>query len=404
VDLGTLNLCHRLRYNIWMITLLISLLMSPPSLAFEVCNRDNDYLELNLPPAEAPATPPRLPQICVEKAHLSLPPTGFYGFCPTPLGRPARTHRRPCISERYVSAVHSSLIDVTDCFGYDVQLAYATFMLESAAHLNAVGAATDVGIGQLTKSAIDEVNLNAFDRAYRQALNSPKPSCSRILAGMTKHGSAIEERCGFMNLPENPIRNLIYSILLLQQNRRVINNLWARLQIDLPAAVDAERLKTLMSMLAYNSGPAGIVSVLKSYSTQMGQVLTDQHFDFEGPDEGGFARYLNFNFPSNDPVVRKRISKYVGHVMASARRMDRAAGGKQECVHVKYLLPPIRAIAHIRAQNQTQARGLVKHYASFVAEGFNTCHDFEFAFLGQSLRVQDLTPKLRAVHDRLCKK
>ncbi len=357
-----------------------------------------------LPPAEPSAAPSSFPRVCIESAHLSLPLSGFYGFCPTPIGRPARTHKRPCISEKYVSAVHSGLVDVTDCFGYDPQLAYATFMLESGTHLNAVGAATDVGIGQLTKSAIDEVNLNAFDRAYRQASRSGKPSCSRILPAMTKHGSAIEERCGFMSLPENPVRNLVYSILLLQQNRRVINNLWARLQIDLPDAVDAERLKTLMSMLAYNSGPAGIVSVLKSYSTQMGPTLTNQHFDFEGPDEGGFARYINSHFPSNDPVVRKRVSKYVGHVMASARRMDRVAGGRQECVHVKYLMPPIRAIAQINEQNRAQARGLVKQYAWSVAEIFKTCHDFEFAFLGQTLRAQDLTPQLRAVHHRLCKR
>lgn len=387
-----------------MITLLFSFLMAAPVFAFEICNSDNDYLEMALPPAEPAAAPSSFPQICIESAHLSLPPTGFYGFCPTPMGKPARTHKRPCVSEKYVSAVHSGLIDVTDCFGYDTQLAFATFMLESGAHLNAVGAATDVGIGQLTKSAIDEVNLNAFDRAYRQATNSAKPSCSRILPAMTKHASAIEERCGFMSLPENPVRNLVYSVLLLQQNRRVINNLWTRLQIDLPVAVDVERLKTLMSMLAYNAGPAGIVSVLKSYSTQMGSVLTNQHFDFEGPDEGSFARYINFNFPSNDPVVRKRVSKYVGHVMASARRMDRVAGGKQECVHVKYLMPPIRTLAQISQQNRAQARGLVKQYTSIVAESFKTCHDFEFAFLGQTLRAQDLTPQLRAIHHGLCRK
>ncbi len=205
-----------------------------------------------------------------------------------------------------------------------------------------------------------------------------------------------------MSLPENPTRNLIYSILLLQQNRRVVNNLWTRYQIELPQAVNAERLKTLIAMLAYNSGPAGVVSTLKSYTLQMGASLTDQHFDFEGPDEGGFARYLNFNFPSNDPAVRKRVSKYVGYVMASTRRFDKAAGGRQECIHAEYLNPPVRAIARIAAPNRAQARGLVKELASQAANSFRNCHDFEFAFLGNTLRVRDLIPQLRAYHHRLC--
>jgi hypothetical protein len=387
-----------------MILLLLSLLLSAQVHAFETCTPENDYLEAGLPAPDPAGAAASFPQICVESAHLSMPPQGYYGFCPTPAGRPVRDHKRACISEKFVAATHTALVDVTDCLGYDTRLAFATLALESALHMNAVGAATDVGIGQLTKSAIDEVNINAFDRALRQMQQSAKPSCARILPLMSKGGSAIDDRCAFMSLPENPVRNLIYSVLLLQQNRRVVNNLWARYQIELPPAVNAERLKTLLAMLAYNSGPAGIMSVLKSYVAQMGPQLTDQHFDFEGPDEGGFARYLNANFPSNDPAVRKRVSKYVGYVMASTRRFDKAAGGRQECIHAEYLNPPVRALAGIRAPNRAQAHGLVKAYASDMADGFTNCHDFEFAFLGKTLKARDLSPRLRAVHYRLCQK
>ncbi len=386
-----------------MITFILSLLLSPSAFAFETCTPENDYLESLLPPAEAPAADSTLPQICVERAHLSMPLQGFFGHCPTPVGRPSRDRKRACISERFVSATHSALVDVTDCLGYDTRLAFATLALESALHINAVGAGGDVGIGQLTKSAIDEVNFNAFDRALRQVQQSNKPACRRIVSFMSKADSGIENRCAFMSLPENPVRNLIYSILLLQQNRRVINNLWSRFQIELPSTVNSERLKSLLAMLAYNSGPAGVMSALKSYVTQMGPSLTDQHFDFEGPDEGGFARYLNFNFPSNDPAARKRISKYVGFVMASTRRFDRAAGGRQECIHAEYLNPPVRAIAQIPIPNRAQARNLSKLLAIDVAESLTTCQEFEFAFLGRTLRIRDLTPALRAIHHKLCK-
>lgn len=382
----------------------MSLLLSAPVFAFETCTPENDYLENSLPTAEDPAVTDALPQNCVESANLSMPLQGYFGYCPAPVGRPARDRKRACISERFVSATHTALVNVADCLGYDARLAYSTLALESALHMNAVGAATDVGIGQLTRAAIDEVNLNAFDRALRAAKQSAKPSCAKILSWFSRGGSGIDERCAFMSLPENPGRNLIYSILLLQQNRRVVNNLWTRYQIELPAAVNAERLKTLIAMLAYNSGPAGVLSTLKSYTLQMGGALTDQHFDFEGPDEGGFARYLNYNFPSNDPAVRKRVSKYLGYVMASTRRFDKAAGGRQECIHAEYLNPPVRANARILVPNRAQARGLVKSLSAQAADSLGSCHDFEFAFLGNTLRPRDLIPSLRAFHHRLCDK
>ncbi len=387
-----------------MITIILSLLLSAQAYAFETCTPENDYLEAALPPAESAAAVAELPQICIETAHLSMPTFGYYGYCPQSSGKPARTMKRACVSEKYVSAIHSALVDVTDCLGWDSRLAFATVMLESGAHMNAVGAATDVGIGQLTKAAIDEVNLNAFDRAFRIAKASGKVSCNKILAGMTKHASSIDERCGFMNVPENPVRNLVYSVLLLKQNRRIIDNLWTRLQIELPPAVDTERVKTLLAMLAYNSGPAGITGVLKSYSTQMGASLTNQHFDFEGPDEGGFVRYVNTNFPSNDPTVRKRVSKYIGYLMASTRRMDKAAGGRQECIHTRFLNPPVRVRNLSAVANRSEARGLISEVSETIARELKTCHDFEFAFLGRGVRAQDLNPRLRAIHHELCRK
>jgi len=371
--------------------------------AFEACTPDNDYLENLLPPADPAAARTAFPQICVQAAQFSLPIKGFYGFCSTDTGRPARTHRRACISERYVSAVHSDLVDVTDCFNYDPRLAFATFNLESAAHLNAVGAATDVGIGQLTKSAIDEVNMNAFDRFYRLAKMSAKPSCQRILPLMTKHGAGIEERCGFMSLPENPTRNLIYSILLLHQSRKVITNLWNRQVIELPAAVDSERLKTMMTLLAYNAGPGGITSTLKAYSVQMGEELTDGHFDFERQEEGSFARYLNDNFPSADPAVRKRVSKYISHVIVAARRADRLAGGSQACLHQEYFLPPVGPLLRAQAPSRADAQRLIEHSTLKLAQSYTTCHDFEFAFLGRAQTARQLPEALREVHQRLCR-
>lgn len=383
--------------------------MTVPSFAFETCSEENNYLEELLPQPQDPAGYTTFPQKCVEAAHLSLPAQGFYGFCPTPSGKPTRTHKRACISPKYVSAVHSALVDVTDCLDYDTRLAFATFNLESAVHLNAVGAASDAGVGQLTRAAIDEVNLNAFDRAYRAAKSSNKMSCKRILPFMTKHDSHISERCGFMSLPENPHRNLIYSILLLQQNRRVINNLWNRYGIDLPEAVDSTRIKDLLTMLAYNSGPAGITSTLKAYSEQMGNGLNEAHFDFESTEPMSFVRFVLDFFPSTDVATRKRVSKYIGHVIAAARRADRLAGGTYACLHLQYLahpVPPIRPIPPItrgKVFNEAVAKRSISSHMMKIASTYTNCHDFEFAFLGRWQTAEQLPVEIREVHSRLCR-
>lgn len=394
--------------------LLLTVLASASALAYETCTEENSYLE-NLLPAEDPTQVTTFPQTCVETAHLTLAPRGYYGFCESPVGQPGRTHPRACISGKYVSAIVHALDDVTDCLGYDIRLAFATFNLESALHLNAVGAATDVGIGQLTKTAIDEVTLNALPRARRMAAASSKHSCQRILPNMTEHSSAIGDRCGFMSLPENPVRNLVYSVLLLQQNRRVVNNLWNRESYDLPN-VNSERLKALITMLAYNSGPGGIMATLKGYVQQIGAAnLTDYHFHFEGTDEDGFVRYINDNFPSADAGVRKRVSKYIGYIFNSARRVDKLAGGTTQCLHMEYIQPPIKPVGYqsVPAPEPHQAQRIIAANLRKIVDGIKRgrtrggCmrmqQEFEFMFLGRGQKIKDLPYELRRAYKQLCR-
>ncbi|HMN67187.1 MAG TPA: hypothetical protein PKC28_01490, partial [Bdellovibrionales bacterium] len=332
-----------------------------------------------------------------------LPPTGFYGFCPTAAGRPDRSRPRPCITEKYVQHVHRALLDVTDCFGYDSRLAFSTFNLESALHLTAVGRATDVGVGQLTSVAIDEVNLNAIDRAIRQTRASAKPSCQRLLPFLTRHESGIQERCGFMNVPENPFRNIAYSVLLLQQIRRSVDNFWGRRGIQLPADIDTERLKVLITMLAYNAGPAGLVSTLDAYVRQMGSMIAPRHFNFQSPDPDSFIAYLATHFPSSDQAVRARVSKYMGHVIAASRRADTMAAVGGACIHPTYFppTPPSPPPAPVPAPSALKARALVVRSALALAKGMS-CHDFKFQFLAKDMNETSLPTELKRLYNRSC--
>lgn len=391
----------------------MQLLISAPlhAQSFETCSPENSYVESLLPIAKPYPRPSAVPQFCVQQAHLSLPVKGYYGFCETSVGTPTRSHPRPCVSEKYVSAVHRALLDATDCFGHDALLAFATFNLESALHLNAVGAATDVGVGQLTKSAIDEVNMNALDRARRQAQASTKASCRAMLPFMTAHPGDAPNRCGFMSLPENPNRNVIYSVLLMLQNKRIIENLWNRHGIVLPAEVDSVRLKSLLAMLAYNSGGGGLMATLKAYVQQMGaENLTNSHFRMEGLDEAGFTRYLEANFPTNDAATRKRVSKYIGHVMTSARRVDKLAGGTQACLHTEYFERPIQPLEPSPQPDRKLARKLVKENLLAMAreeeKEVTDCetarHNFMFKFAPRGAALKDLPDYLRQAYDVLC--
>lgn len=388
-----------------------------PCAAFEVCTSQNNYLEALLPPPTAPAVPAPeilLSQACVQASQASLAPTGYYGFCPSPDGQPVRNQRRPCLSEKYVSAVYTSLINVSDCLGVDPRLAFATFNLESAVHLNAVGAATDVGIGQLTKSAIDEVTLNALDHARVEASRSSRPSCQAILPYMTPHGSDKTERCGFMSLPENPNRNLVYSILLIEQNRKAVDRFWDRLQIHLPASIDIESLKWKLTMLAYNSGAAGAVATLKAYVDQMGSHLSERSLHFENRSWGSFPTYLSLYFPSQDKGTRSRVSKYIGYIAQAARRVETLAG--VACFDPS-TFPPFEkdrpeVFSAAKRLAAPGARQIIQDNMDHLADLFDSedkaadCTErkaaFLFAFLPRGQSPQDLSPRLYRHYLSLC--
>lgn len=396
-----------------MITLLFLTLFDAK--AFETCTERNDYLEKLLPEVidDAPASP--LPAACIEASHLSLAPTGYYGFCPTSEGAPSRSHPRPCVSRRYVGAIHAALVNVADCLGFDPRDAFATFNLESATHMVAVGAATDVGIGQLTKSAIDEVTLNALDKARRIATASPKDSCRRILPFMTSHPSEREKRCGFMSVPENPTRNLVYSILLIQQNRKIIERYWSRLNVQLPATVDAERVKERLTFLAYNAGAAGGVAALKAYADIMGDRVNERLLNFDSKDFYGFPNYMNrfFPTPTGKESYRKRIAKYIFYVAQAARRVERLAGMACFDPATFPLVDFNQPVVFKTNPNFAHAEQLTQTITDYLAMTFKDEHSdlkdcaalraqFKTEFLGQGMSEADFTGKQKVAYEALC--
>jgi hypothetical protein len=390
----------------------LALTLSFQASAYEICTEQNNYLESLLPNA-GPEPYSQLPSACVERAQLNLAAAGYYGFCPSPEGMPGRTHPRPCISEKYVRAVHTALLDASECLGYDPRWAFASFNLESALHLNAVGAAGDVGVGQLTRSAIDQINSRARAANEEMMRKSGIPACKRLLGYIKPHSGEPDQRCGFMSLPENPRRNLIYSILLLRDNRKLVERYFQRLDIRLPQTVDVERLQHQLAKLAYNSGAAGLVAALKAYLDQMGTSAGPHHFHFENMEATSYPSYLGRHFPVKEgrESTRKRIAKYMKYVIASVRKVDGQLGGGV-CLSPD-MFPPlgVHPVDQHSPPDAKQARRLVTKYLLKLAdksEAFRktSCKEaraqFRFEFVPAGLEPEDLPAPLYKRWLRLC--
>jgi hypothetical protein len=125
-----------------------------------------------------------------------------------------------------------------------------------------------------------------------------------------------------------------------------------------------------------------------------------------------FVTFLQNHFPSTDAAVRRRVSRYVSFVMASARRADGIAGGTQSCLPDQYKDPtrPPTWTAVARAPDFAESRARVRSEVlqlaqSMASEKTADCerarHDFLFAFR-LSNRELVLPYDLDSLYNRIC--
>ena len=386
--------------------------------AYERCTPKNSYLEHGLPPLSTQIVT-SLPKQCVESAQMQFPAKGVYGFCPSAKGRIKRDRVRPCGSEAYVGTVHAAIADVAECLGANPRLLFVTLNLESGLHVNAVGPAGDAGIGQLTRPAIDEVNRRAFDAAREEVKKSNSPACRKILPHLTKLSSDVANRCAFIRVPDNPTRALIYSVLLIKQNRKAIDLFWDRLKPKISADLDLKHLKQHLTMLSYNAGPAGPVAVTAAFARSLGGKLTNRDLNFSNTGPRGIVQFISKHFPvaKKQLKARGRIGHYVPAIIAANRRVEEKAG--VACVEPDTFPSLERSFAPDQAANESEpapddqdADKDVEENMKTLAESFAPevrgfgCADAQAEFLTQFLpaggEVEDLPDYLRPAYDALC--
>lgn len=269
-----------------------------------------------------------LPRKCVT--HVM----NKFGASPKSLARcpggmntaPQRGGSKPCISKNLVNLTYNHFTDVAECLNIDPKDLLPKLSNESGLLINTLGAGFDAGVGQLTQSAIEEVNKH-YDRYFGEVEKGSikKPSCLRVMqykAYLKKAKDPLAFRCSFIAPPENPMKNIMYMAIYNRMNMdnllgtkyiagetfidnngqmvqltntpsdRIvggkfgINEIQAKFAQLGIADVNLGSLATMVAFNGYNTGPSTAFNMLNEYLTKRiaaKKSLTERDFDFHNP-------------------------------------------------------------------------------------------------------------------------
>lgn len=227
-------------------------------------------------------------------------PSRLFARCEVSDGEPVRGAFMPCVTPEYAYSVYHALNDVADCFDIKARKVLPKLWNESGLHISALGGGLDGGVGQLTRSAIQEVLTPPFASDTRTALEifkasatvSDKASCQRLIQYERAFDVVSLEpvnRCSIMATPDNPIRNLIYTGIFYKVNERFIQDRIERsglrqrvldLGISEP---DMEFFNDVVLTLSFNAGRGTAFSLVDSFLKSRlanNQKLTRKDLDF----------------------------------------------------------------------------------------------------------------------------
>lgn len=173
----------------------------------------------------------KLPRECVTHIMNSfqLPSTAF-AKCSSAHARPQRNGAKPCVTETMVNVTYNSLFDVADCLNLDPKILLPKLYNEGGLLINTYGGGSDAGVGQLTEIAIEETNK--FYKDYLKEMNDAKiskPSCFRLIENKKlvekTVNPSVENRCGLISAPENPLKNILYMGILNRKNQQYFSGI-----------------------------------------------------------------------------------------------------------------------------------------------------------------------------------
>ncbi len=179
------------------------------------------------------------PEVTTKNSALTAKANGSLAFatCTKPNGAPLMRGKSriknptPCISSKFVNVTYNAYVDVMECLRLDPKELLPKIYNESGFYMNALGGAMDGGIGQLTGSAIQQVNSiypKYIEQMIQAGVNNPDGACARVVKNkllIAPVKADTGSRCSLMWPIENPLRNLVYSAILTRYNTRYVSGL-----------------------------------------------------------------------------------------------------------------------------------------------------------------------------------
>lgn len=239
------------------------------------------------------------PKSCIQTIMNNFPAADFlYAKCETAASQPTSGAGKHCMTSDYVNSVYNSFVDAMDCLEVDQMVFLPKLLNESGFHTNAFNSrGFDSGIGQLTRHALADVNINGHNRYARRIRDSMKPSCQRLAKVpniFSKVVGTADQRCEIISAPANPFRNVLYTGMTALRIREITEG--SLRQAKIPelfveaglSSYNHENLVAALSILGYNAGPGTAVRYLRDYlqgriekkKQRLGGPVTASDFDF----------------------------------------------------------------------------------------------------------------------------
>lgn len=280
-----------------------------------------------------------------------------FATCSGPNAEPVRHRFKPCITQNYFNTVYNSLSDVSECLDIPMNITVPKFANESGLNNNVLGPVNDGGVGQFTESALRDVQIQ-YPRYRAEIMASTKPACQRLrsipgalVANASEIRTSDAERCHAISMPPNPVRSMLYYGIFYQTQKQYTANAWGGTDPKRPEEetvesllvaaganrMDREKLKQMMFIMGYNSGPRPPITGFKEwlrYRIAKKAKISAKDFDFNFWPPKGFSaiqkdaeRDVLAMAPSRGwneartrlEVTKERVKRRTTHVGADGR-------------------------------------------------------------------------------------
>ena len=246
----------------------------------------------------------------LEKSFSSIPvgtKSDYFVKCSTEKSEPQRGQVRPRYSEYEIKELHQAFVAITDCLNVEPQLIFPKLMMESGFHVQIQSPGGDAGIGQLTAKAIGDVDSNLA--IYKKMIyESTKPSCRWIRARTQSRASFWQpslgkSKCTVMARQNNPLKNLLYTVIFHKLNQGYVNtkfeekNIAGLLQEAGYPGTDFTSIKRILVALGYNTGGSTAVRNLQDYLFSRIDFIQRKKLEFNiDPKMVGYVTASDFDF------------------------------------------------------------------------------------------------------------